>query len=121
MKVQGWEIDTVLVWVDYSSSELHKRSLAGIRSLDAEPLVRIRASQDFSPKGGPDDLTGQWAKDPSTGAVTLTWPDGNAWELLAPTADSEMVPPKMLDIDTDMNVNMEGMDDSDMDMLMDEP
>ena len=31
---------------------------------------------DFSPKGGPADLTGTWAWD---GSRTITWPDGNAW------------------------------------------
>lgn len=54
---------------------------------------------DFSPKGGPADLTAQWTKDPETGDVTLSWPDGNVWELLAPTFDSELVEPKLLDVD----------------------
>ena len=31
---------------------------------------------DFSPKGGPADLTGTWAPAPYR---SITWPDGNAW------------------------------------------
>ena len=42
---------------------------------------------DFSPKGGPANLTGVWTKD---GAVErITWPDGNAWSnTISPSADA---------------------------------
>ena len=46
---------------------------------------------DFSPKGGPSDLSGVWAKA-CDGSVTITWSDGNVWNQLEPTADSELVP-----------------------------
>ena len=46
---------------------------------------------DFSPKGGPSDLSGVWAKA-CDGSVAITWSDGNIWNLLEPTADSELVP-----------------------------
>lgn len=45
---------------------------------------------DFSPKGGPKGLAGKYARG-EDGKVTLTWPDGNAWELMAETADSGFV------------------------------
>ena len=39
---------------------------------------------DFSPKGGPADLTGKWRPAPDS---SITWPDGNAWTKVgAPTA-----------------------------------
>ena len=47
---------------------------------------------DFSPKGGPADASAVWAKD-AAGKVTMTFGDGNAWELLAETSDSAGVPP----------------------------
>lgn len=50
---------------------------------------------DFSPKGGPADAAAKWAKD-ANGAVTLTFGDGNAWQLIMPTSDSVNVPPGSL-------------------------
>ena len=49
---------------------------------------------DFSPKGGPANLVGTWAKM-EDGVITLTWPDGNAWTMVGVSADSVNVPPKM--------------------------
>ena len=46
---------------------------------------------DFSSKGGPSDATATWNKD-SNGKVTMLFGDGNAWELMAPTFDSNLVP-----------------------------
>jgi len=34
---------------------------------------------DFSPKGGPKDLTGVWEAGKTPG---IRWPDGNKWTLL---------------------------------------
>lgn len=45
---------------------------------------------DFSPKGGPKSLTGKYLRG-EDGKITLTWPDGGVWELLAETADSKLV------------------------------
>ena len=39
---------------------------------------------DFSPKGGPAELTGVWAAATSS----ITWPDGNAWSKFADDATS---------------------------------
>lgn len=50
-----------------------------------------KISIDFSPKGGPKDAVATWAKG-YNGKVTLTFGDGNAWEMMAPTSDSELVP-----------------------------
>ena len=37
---------------------------------------------DFSPKGGPANLEGQWESSPTPG---IRWPDGNLWSLLDTT------------------------------------
>ena len=59
---------------------------------DGEEMTQIHF--DFSPKGGPADASAKWVKA-SDGSVTLNWSDGNKWELLAPTFDSDLVkPPK---------------------------
>lgn len=50
-----------------------------------------KISIDFSPKGGPKDATATWAKG-YDGKVKLTFGDGNAWEMMAPTSDSDLVP-----------------------------
>lgn len=46
--------------------------LEGFCTGDDMSLIHI----DFSPKGGPEDLTGTWAWD---GSRTITWPHGNIW------------------------------------------
>jgi len=45
---------------------------------------------DFSPKGGPADASAKWVKRPDN-SVVLEWGDGNTWELVAPTTDSNFV------------------------------
>lgn len=83
----------------YISETTHKLTMVGsddgkswwslVGYCDGSGMTNIHF--DFSPKGGPADLTGKWAKAPD-GKVTLTWPDGNAWELMAETSDSVLVP-----------------------------
>lgn len=46
-----------------------KWSLVG--SVDSDKIF-----VDFSPKGGPKDLEGQWESEPVPG---IRWPDGNLW------------------------------------------
>ena len=58
-------------------------SLTGTCSGDGMRTIKF----DFSPKSGPADLTGAWASGQS-GATTITWPDGNAWTLLAAPTDA---------------------------------
>lgn len=36
---------------------------------------------DFSPKGGPADVEGTWARNRDD-QTTITWPDGNTWQML---------------------------------------
>jgi hypothetical protein len=46
-----------------------------------ELLGKVQADTilvDFSPKGGPSDLKGQWEPTPTPG---IRWPDGNLWEM----------------------------------------
>ena len=45
---------------------------------------------DFSSKGGPPDAEATWAKA-ADGSVTMTFGDGNAWEMVAETFDSKLV------------------------------
>lgn len=48
----------------------------------------LNTTFDFSPKGGPNQLIGTSAIGPE--GTTITWPDGNAWTLIAePTAAFE--------------------------------
>merc|ERR1712070_317798 len=39
---------------------------------------------DFSPKGGPKDLTGTYSANRKAQYTTITWPDGNKWTMLDP-------------------------------------
>ena len=57
-------------------------SLTGSCSGDGMRTIQL----DFSPKGGPADLTGAWASSQS--GTTITWPDGNAWTLLTKPTDA---------------------------------
>ena len=43
---------------------------------------------DFSPKGGPTDLTGVYSKDEMSGVEYIAWPDSNKWSTnIDPKAD----------------------------------
>jgi hypothetical protein len=44
---------------------------------------------DFSPKGGPKDLTGRAVRH-DNGTAQIVWPDGNAWTLVP---DPSLLPP----------------------------
>ena len=54
---------------------------------DGQNMSRVHF--DFSPKGGPVDVSATWSK--VDGVVHLTWDDGNTWVLQAATSDSKLV------------------------------
>lgn len=66
-------------------------SLKGFCTSPEEGYPMTLIHFDFTSKGGPADLVGVWAKG-ADGIVTLTWPDGNAWEQVTPSADAAFVP-----------------------------
>lgn len=60
--------------------------------LECTHSSRPKARPSFGPlQGGPTDASAVWAKAPDN-SVTLTFGDGNAWELMAETNDSAFVP-----------------------------
>jgi hypothetical protein len=58
-----------------------------------DPDDDVHLHFDFSAKGGLDDVVGKWAKHGDSyaqGEVMIHWGDGNHWQQLAPTEESQM-------------------------------
>ena len=82
----------------YVSETTHKLTMVGSDDgktwwtvygwCDGDDMTNIHF--DFSPKGGPSNAVAKWTKN-SDNKVNLEFGDGNAWEMMAPTTDSDFV------------------------------
>ena len=67
-------------------------TLQGTCSGEGMTVIRF----DFSPKGGPADVEGTWARNRDD-QTTITWPDGNVWQLLEEPTEAWSFPTQLDD------------------------